>query len=55
MSHITKVTIAWGDALPDWVRALAERAAAEFQPLGSVHRTMRGACQSCPHNGGSTA
>lgn len=26
MSHIAKATAAWGDALPDWVRALAEEA-----------------------------
>lgn len=24
--HLEKAVIAWGDALPDWVRALAERA-----------------------------
>lgn len=120
MSHATKALDAWGDALPDWVRALAEeadrtsqnlvakaigysaatvsniignkyaadttalenqvraslmaetiacpevgemslahcldwrrRAAGEFQPLGSVHRTMRRACKHCPQNGGT--
>lgn len=26
MSHVDKAISAWGDALPDWVRALAERA-----------------------------
>lgn len=122
MSHIDKALAAWGDALPDWVRALAEeadrtsqnvvarlvgysasaisatiggtyaakdtkpleqavraklmraavacpecggmpldqclvwrkRAAGDFVPLGSLHRMMRRACQSCPHNGGAS-
>lgn len=26
MQHVDKAVSAWGDALPDWVRALAERA-----------------------------
>lgn len=122
MNHLDKALAAWGDALPDWVRALAEeadrtsqnivakaigysasavsatigntyaakdtkpleqavrawvmravvtcpaadelplsqclewraRAAQPPAPLGSLHRVMRRACQSCPRNGGST-
>jgi hypothetical protein len=122
MSFVTKAHNCWGDALPDWVLALAEaadassqnkvatqigrssaaisnvignkypadtapieavvratlmaenincpevgpmplaqchewraRCANDFQPLSSVHRTMRKACAACKHNGGSDA